>query len=135
MEAGVRWIKDLQFEAFPSLREGILDAPEEKGGSRLGVEPMRLLLIALSGCTAMDVISILRKKGVEIEEFEVRAEGERVERHPRKFKKILLSYRLSAKGNPIDQLERAVELSLSKYCSVTEMIREATEIESRLEVF
>ncbi len=129
MEAGVKWIRDVKFVTIPSLKSGLLNS----GGE--GVEPMRLLLIALTGCTAMDVITILRKKRVEVKEFEVWARGERRERHPRFFKRIQLTYRLKAEGKCFEQFERAVELSLSKYCSVSAMLKEKAVIEKRLELF
>lgn len=104
----------------PSGHEVALDAAPEVGGRGLGARPMELLLVALGGCTGMDVVSILRKMRVEVDAFEVRLRGERQDEHPKKFTAIHLDYVLTGRGleERRPQIERAVSLSQERYCSV-----------------
>lgn len=135
MKAKVTWIRDLQFLA--QSEEGqtvLLDQSPLKGGSGKGVEPMRLLLLALAGCTGMDVMSILKKKRVKPESFEILVEGQRAPSHPKKYTRITLNYRVRGRDIPQEVVERAVELSLGKYCPVTAMLKGSTEIEREIQV-
>lgn len=109
-----------------------LDSDEAVGGRDLGFRPLQLLAIGLVGCTGMDVISIFQKKRVDVTKFEVSAEIERAEKHPKVFTKILLTYKVT--GNNIDQkdVERAVELSETKYCPAQAMLVETAEISHQI---
>jgi len=105
-----------------------IDADPSVGGQNLGPKPKGLVLTSLVGCTAMDVISILRKMRVEPEEFSVEAQSELTDEHPKVFKKVLITYRL--KGDvPRDKVEKAVTLSQDRYCGVTAMLQKAVPIE------
>jgi putative redox protein len=105
-----------------------VDADADVGGQNKGPKPKGLVLTSLVGCTAMDVISILRKMRVEPEEFSVEAETELTDEHPKVFKKVLITYRL--KGDvPRDKVEKAVQLSQDRYCGVSAMLRKAVPLE------
>lgn len=95
------------------------------GGIKKGLTPMEALLGALASCTMMDVVSILKKKRVEFTGLEVNAHGERVEGYPKVYSRINLEYII--KGNEINRrdVERAVELSISKYCPVNAILKSA----------
>ncbi|MFQ5797076.1 MAG: OsmC family protein [Bacteroidota bacterium] len=100
----------------------IMDGLETFGGSGAGPRPKELLLMALGGCTASDVISILKKKRAPVEGFEVRLTGSTQEEHPQVFTDIHIEYLVYGHEiNPKD-VERAIELSSTKYCSVTAML-------------
>lgn len=106
----------------------IMDGPEEFGGSNAGTRPKELVLIALGGCTGSDVASILRKKRVNFKNFYINIEAEVAEEHPQVYTKINLEYVLEGKSiNPSD-VERAIELSKTKYCSVSFMLKNSVEI-------
>ncbi|MBI3005535.1 MAG: OsmC family protein, partial [Ignavibacteriales bacterium] len=106
----------------------MMDGPEPLGGSGAGSRPKELLLLALGGCTGSDVVSILKKKRVEIEGFEIRLEGHVRDEHPQVFTDIHVEYVFYAQDlNPKD-LERAIELSTTKYCSVSAMLRSSVNI-------
>lgn len=105
-----------------------LDAAKGVGGQDLGFRPLQLLAIGLVGCTGMDVISILKKKRQEVTEFEVSAEIEQAEQHPKVFTKIVLKYTVSGKNLDQEAVERAVELSETKYCGAQAMLKETAEI-------
>ena len=110
------------------------DADEGFGGAGCGPQPLRFLLIAIAGCTAMDVISILRKKRQRVSGLEVEAQATRADEHPRVYEAIELIYRV--RGNEIDPkaVERAIELSETRYCPAIAMVGKAALISSRYEI-
>ncbi|RCK77613.1 MAG: OsmC/Ohr family protein [Ignavibacteriae bacterium] len=106
----------------------IMDGPEEFGGSNAGTRPKELVLIALGGCTGSDVASILRKKRVNFKNFYINIEAEVAEEHPQVYTKINLEYVLEGKSISPSDVERAIELSKTKYCSVSFMLKNSVEI-------
>ncbi len=111
-----------------------LDADETVGGVGAGPRPHRLLLLALAGCTAMDVISILRKKRQQVSGLNVVVEGSRVEQHPKVYTQIDVLYRV--RGNNVDPqaVERSIELSKTRYCPVIGMLGKVAEVTTRYEI-
>jgi len=106
-----------------------MDGPEDFGGSNAGIRPKELILISLAGCTGSDVASILQKKRVKLDGFEMNITADVAEEHPQVFTKINLEYVFYGKNLPIKEIERAIELSQTKYCSVTAMLQKAMPIE------
>ena len=92
----------------------VVDTPEENAGA----SPMELLLVALAGCTGMDVISILRKKRQEVSNYEVRIHGLRAEEHPKVYKEITIEHIFSGQNIQENAVQRAIQLSQEKYCGV-----------------
>jgi putative redox protein len=109
-----------------------LDSSKSVGGRELGFQPLQLFAVGLVGCTGMDVISILQKKRVEVTDFEVSAEIERAEEHPKIFTKILLTYKVTGKNIDQKDVERAVDLSENKYCPAQAMLKETAEISHKI---
>jgi putative redox protein len=106
----------------------MMDGSPEFGGSLAGSSPKELLLMALAGCTSMDVIPILKKRRAPIEGYEVRVTGNEREEHPRIFTDIHLEYVFYGDGiNPVD-VERAIELSRTKYCAVSAIVAASARI-------
>ncbi|MER3523176.1 MAG: osmotically inducible protein OsmC [Ignavibacteria bacterium] len=106
----------------------MMDGSPIFGGSEAASSPKELLLFALGGCTAMDVIPILKKKRVRLEGFEIHLSGNTQEEHPQVFTDIHVEYVFFGENiNPAD-VERAIELSTTKYCSVSAMLRKAVKI-------
>jgi putative redox protein len=106
---------DLRFVArVDSGHSFVLD--DGKGDT--GARPAELIAAAIAGCTAMDVISILRKKRQEITSYEVRAEAVQMDEHPHAFTRIDLVHVIAGPAVDVDALRRAIELSATKYCSV-----------------
>ena len=105
-----------------------MDGPENFGGSNAGIRPKELLLISLAGCTGSDVVTILDKKKVNYSKFEINITAEQQEEHPQVYTKINLEYVFYGKDVQAKDVERAIELSLTKYCSVTAMLQKAVEI-------
>lgn len=127
--AVLRQISGISFAARGDTGHWVtMDGPPEFGGSSAAPRPKELLLFALGGCTSSDVIPILKKKKVPVEGYEVRITAETREEHPQVFTSIHLEYVITGEGiNPAD-VERAIDLSLTKYCSVTAMLRQAVPI-------
>ena len=129
--ATVTWVGAEQFlAAMPSGHAVPIDADRE---TNLAPGPMEMLLAALGGCTASDVVSILRKKRQKLESLEVVVSGERAADPPRVWTKLEIVYRL--RGTLDEKAVRdAIELSESKYCSVAAMLRKTAEIRFRHEI-
>ena len=96
--------------------------------------PMELLLIALGGCTAVDVISILRKKREQVTDYRVEVSGTRRDEHPRKFTRMEVRHILCGRGISERAVAQAIELSETKYCSVAATLRPGVEIISSYEI-
>ena len=129
MHAKAVWNGDMAFTGVND--EGFLlpmDSKKAAGGHDMGFRPLQLMAIGLAGCTGMDVISILKKKRQEVTQFEVNAEVERASEHPKVFTKIVLAYKVTGKNIDPQALERAVELSETKYCGAQAMLRQTAEI-------
>jgi len=127
--AVVRQIQGISFAA--KTENGpwvVMDGPETFGGSDGGARPKELLLFALGGCTGSDVVSILKKKRVPLEGFEIRLSGEVRDEHPQVFTSIHVEYNFYGTDIPAADVERAIELSTTKYCSITAMLRESVQI-------
>ena len=129
MNATVRWTTGMRFAGIPESGAGItLDALPEHGGSGQGPSPMETVLLALGGCTGMDVVSILGKMRAPLEGLEIRIRADRATTHPQVFTRIVLEYVFSGPGLQADQVQRAVDLSQEKYCSVSAMLRRTADL-------
>lgn len=106
----------------------VMDGPEDFGGSNAGIRPKELILIGLAGCTGSDVAVILKKKKINLDGFDINITADVQETHPQVYTKINLEYVFYGNGIPKDAVERAIELSLSTYCSVTAMLQKSVEI-------
>lgn len=129
-KAFVKQVKGITFVGKTDSNHWItMDGPEEFGGSNAGIRPKELILISLAGCTGSDVASILSKKRVKLDGFEMNIAADVAEEHPQVFTKINLEYVFYGKNLPVKEIERAIELSQTKYCSVTAMLQKAMPIE------
>lgn len=111
-----------------------MDSSKAVGGDDDGVRPMELVLIGLGGCTAMDVISILRKKRQNITDFEVTLAAERAKEHPHVFTHITVKYIVHGREVDPKAVERAIELSKTKYCPAQAMLAQSVEIDHVYEI-
>jgi putative redox protein len=132
MDAKVSWKNNLSFKGTADTGFFLpLDADIKVGGTNDGFKPMELILLGLVGCTAMDVISILQKKRQQVTAFQVTAHAERAEDHPKVFTKVLLEFLVT--GTDVDKqaVERAIELSETKYCPAQAMLSHTVTIHSK----
>ncbi|MDP2964548.1 MAG: OsmC family protein [Pelolinea sp.] len=102
------------------------------GGDNDGFRPMELIAVGIAGCTAMDVISILQKKHQEVTSFEVRVHAERATEHPKVFTHLTIEYVIGGKNLLKDAVERAVELSGTKYCSAQAMFKKVAPMDLKI---
>jgi putative redox protein len=130
MEARIRRIEGMTFAGKADSKHWVvMDTDDASGGSDGSATPLELVLLGLGGCTSMDVVSILQKMRVQIDRYEMVLGAERSADHPKVFTKIRIEYRVW--GPDIDPLkvEKAVELSKTKYCPVSAMIGKSVPIE------
>ncbi|MDZ7316219.1 MAG: OsmC family protein [candidate division KSB1 bacterium] len=112
----------------------VMDTGKVLGGSEAGNKPMELVLIAMGGCTSMDVISILKKMRQDVRDYHIELEAEKATEHPAVFKKIHLKYVIVGKGIKAENVEKAIELSMTRYCSVSAMLKHSAEITWEYEI-
>jgi putative redox protein len=129
MEATLRWAGGMRFDGAGESGGALtVDARREHGGTGQGPSPMETLLLALAGCTGIDVVSVLAKMRAPLAGLEIRVSGDRRDEHPRIFTHIRLAYLFRGAGLTPQQVGRAVELSQEKYCSVSAMLRASAEL-------
>ncbi|HYX07223.1 MAG TPA: OsmC family protein [Bacteroidales bacterium] len=133
-EVNVKWNDKMSFEGDIDGHKIEIDALPESGGEGKGPRPKPFMLLALAGCTGMDVISILRKMRVEPDYFNIKIEAEASEEHPKKYTEITVIYQFKGKDLPQDKLEKAVSLSEEKYCGVSAVYRKAIKMNNRIEI-
>ncbi len=130
MEATVTLTDGMHFDV--KLGSGYrldIDAAPESWGTGRGGRPMELLLAGLGGCTAVDVVSILRKARQEVTGFEVQVEGDRREEDPKVYTHIRVKYLIRGRNLSEDAVRRAINLSETKYCSASAMLGAVAKIE------
>jgi putative redox protein len=111
-----------------------LDAEESVGGVDAGSQPHRLLLLAMAGCTAMDVLSILRKKRQQVSGLSVEVQGSRADQHPRTYTRFEVHYRVRGTNIDPQAVARAIELSTTRYCPVIGMLGKVAPVATRYEI-
>lgn len=117
--ARVKYSDGLQFIGEADSGHAIvMDGDAEVGGNDTGLRPTELLLIATGGCSGMDVISILKKKRQAVTSLEIQVNGEKADNHPKRFTAIDIEFIVRGRNIAEEAVERAVQLSMDKYCSV-----------------
>ena len=130
----VNWMENMAFKAEMDGHEIILDAAERVGGENRGPRPKPFMLTSLAGCTGMDVVSILKKMKVEVDDFNIIVEGELSEEHPKQYTKMHVVYEFKGEDLPMKKLEKAVRLSDEKYCGVSALYKKAIELTHEIRV-
>lgn len=135
MKARVKWVEDVLFVGESGSGHAVvMDGPPESGGRNLGVRPMEMLLLGMGGCTAFDVVHILRKGRHSVEKCEVLLDAERAEADPKVFTKIHAHFVLKGAGLTDAAVQRAVDLSAEKYCSASIMLGATASITHDFEI-
>jgi putative redox protein len=131
MDAKVNWKRDgLTFRATAGTG-GEIDLASEMDQGVEGFRPMELLALGLAGCTAMDVISILKKKRQDVVDFEVKVHTEKAEDYPQIWTTAVIEYIVTGRGVDPKAVERAMELSRVRYCPAQNMLDKAVDIETK----
>ena len=130
MKARVQWLDGRAFVGESGSGHAVvMDGAPEAGGRNIGVRPMEMLLLGLGGCTAFDVVMILEKGREKITACDVELEAERASEDPKVFTHVKLIFRLKGKNLKPAAVERAIKLSMEKYCSATAMFEKTAKIE------
>ena len=128
------WKGDMAFEADINGHKVTMDTNTDSGGHNLGPSPKKLMLVALSGCTGMDVVSILKKMRVDIQKCNIEVQGDVADDHPKRYTKMHVIYNFTGKDLPLDKLEKAVKMSEDTYCGVEALYKMAIEVTSEIKI-
>lgn len=122
------WKEHMLFSSDnPSGDTIMIDAPEEDIESR-GLRPKAMMLSSLAGCSGLDVVSLLKKMRAEVEDFKIIVHGELTDEHPKYYHKVTVEYHFYGSELKQDKIEKAVSLSVEKYCGVMEMFRQFADV-------
>lgn len=125
-----KWLGNMAFESNnPSGHDLRIDAGPDDGGESSGYRPKALLLSGLAGCSGLDVASLIKKMKLEVDDFQIETIANLTEEHPKYYDKVRIEYHFY--GGKLDEkkLQRAVDLSVEKYCGVMEMFRRFASLE------
>jgi putative redox protein len=135
MKARIKWVENVCFVGESASGHAIvMDGAPESGGRNLGPRPMETVLLGTGGCTAYDVVHILRKARAAINDCVVEIEAERAEQDPKVFTKIHMHFIVTGKDLRPQQVERAIQLSAEKYCSASIMLGKTAVITHDFEI-
>jgi len=135
MKARVKWLDNMTFVGeSASGHSVVMDGAPDSGGRNLAARPMEMVLIGMGGCTAFDVVAILKKARQPIDDCIVELSAERAEDIPRIFTKIHVHYTVKGRGLSEKQVTKAVNLTAEKYCSVSIMLAKSAEITHDFEI-
>ncbi|BAO75463.1 OsmC family protein [Winogradskyella sp. PG-2] len=127
------WKGGLTFESDnPSGKSVIMDTDIEGQNERFGLSPKAMMLSSLAGCSGLDVISTLDKMKEEIDDFKIEVSGELTDEHPKYYHSVVVDYHFYGSDLNKKKCERAVNLSVDKYCGVMEMFRRFAEIKTNI---
>ena len=127
-----KWLGNMAFESNnTSGRTFKIDAGPEDGGDGDGLRPKSLMLSALAGCSGIDVAMMIKKMKLKVDDFNIETIGSMTEEYPKYYDKVAIEYHFYGSELHEKKLQRAVDLSLEKYCGVTEMFRKFAELDVR----
>ena len=129
MQARVKWVEGSMFVGESGSGHAVvMDGPPESGGRNLGIRPMEMVLLGTGGCTAFDVVYILKKARQPVTDCVAELSAERAEHPPKVFTRIHIHFVVTGKGLSETQVQRAIELSAQKYCSASIMLGKSVAI-------
>lgn len=127
------WQENMQFISDnPSGHQVTIDTSEENGGNNSGLGPKAMMLSSLAGCSGLDVVSLLKKMRVDLADFKMVVTGELTEEHPKYYHTVHVEYHFTGADLKEDKIEKAVELSVDKYCGVMEMFRKFATVKTSI---
>ena len=127
------WKGNMVFESDnPRWDSIMMDASKDFGGTDSGMAPKAMVLSSLAGCSGLDVVSVLNKMRVKIDDFKMVVEGELTDEHPKYYHKVSVDYHFYGKNLNENKIKSAVDLSVDKYCGVMEMFRQFAEVKTQI---
>lgn len=133
-EVNLSWAGDMAFETELNGHKITIDASPEVGGHDKGPRPKPFVLLALAGCTGMDVVLILKKMRVKYDSLNIKVEGDLTEEDPKTFEAMKVIYEFTGTNLPMDKIEKAVSLSEEKYCGVSAMYKKAIPLSTEIKI-
>jgi putative redox protein len=130
----LNWQEGMTFEGEVNGHKLVIDADEKVGGKDKGPRPKALMLLALAGCTSMDVVSILNKMRMPYDTFSVEVESNKTEEHPVVYTEFKIVYRFKGKNLDLDKIRKAVDLSQDRYCGVSAMYKHIGPVTFDIEI-
>jgi len=135
MKARIKWVQDVTFLGESgSGHSVVMDGAPEAGGRNLGLRPMEMLLVGLGGCSAFDVVMILKRGRAQITDCVVEMNGDRAQTDPKVFTHIRMHYVVTGQRLDPHKVERAINLSAEKYCSASVMLSSTAKITHTFEI-
>ena len=125
-----KWLGEMAFESNnPSGLSLKIDAGPENGGAGEGLRPKALMLSSLAGCSGLDVASLIKKMKLEVDDFQMETIANLTDEHPKYYDSVVIEYHFHGSNLNEGKLQKAVDLSVEKYCGVMEMFRRFAELE------
>lgn len=135
MQARVKWVDGMMFVGESGSGHAVvMDGAPDAGGRNLGIRPMEMLLIGMGGCTAFDVMLILKRGREDVTDCQVELDADRAETDPKVFTRIRARFIVTGHNLSRTKVERAVALSAEKYCSASIMLGRTAEITHEIEI-
>lgn len=129
VKVSTKWLGEMRFESTnPSGHNLFIDAGEENGGKGEGYRPKALMLSGLAGCSGLDVAMLIKKMKLNVADFTIEIEANLTEEHPKYYDKVAMHFHFFGSDLDEKKLQRAVDLSIEKYCGVMEMFRQFSEL-------
>ena len=126
------WKRKMQFESTnPSGETLLINAGAENGGEGAGLRPKAMMLASLAGCSGLDIASLIEKMKLEVDDFKIETNANLTEVHPKIYDTVTVEYHFYGNNLNEPKLQRAVDLSVDKYCGVIEMFRKFATIETK----
>ncbi len=132
-KVATKWTSEMSFVSIVDGHTITMDANPAVGGKDRGPTPKPMLLSSLSGCTGMDIASLLKKMRVVVDDFTIDANGKLTEEHPKHYEAIHLVYHFSGKALDKEKIEKAVRLSQERYCGVSHMLGQVAKLTYEIE--
>jgi len=127
------WKGNMVFESDnPSNQKIAIDSAEEFGGTNSGLRPKALMLSALAGCSGLDVVSLLKKMKVSVDDFKIVTTGELTDEHPKYYHTVKVDYHFYGKDLNEKKINKAVNLSIERYCGVFEMFKHFAKMNTEI---
>ncbi len=134
-EVSMNWKGNMSFEGEVNGHKLMLDADSAAGGEDKGPRPKPLMLLALAGCTGMDVVSILKKMRVDLDDFNVKVSADLTKEHPMVYSTMHIIYEFKGKNLDPEKINKAVNLSQERYCGVSAMYKEFLKLTHEIKIF
>ncbi|PHR72579.1 MAG: osmotically inducible protein OsmC [Lutibacter sp.] len=128
----VTWKDNMLFESNHDDGSFMIDNPIDGSESR-GMSPKALMLSSLAGCGGLDIVSLLKKMRAEVEDFKIDVTADLTDEHPKIYKNVVVTYRFFGNDFKKDKIQKAVDLSIERYCGVMEMFRKFTDVTVNVE--